>query len=202
MGRYLGPKHRISRRFAENIGGYAKTPLGRKPYQPGMHGPNARRKKPSTFSKGMAEKQKLKAYYNIREKTLLRLYDKATRMAGNTGENLITLLEQRLDNMVYRMGLALTPRGARQLVAHGHVEVDGKKVDVASYEVKPGQEVSIRGKAKEHVQVKEAVQHIQELVNYVRRDDTNFKGIFTTLPKRSDIPVILEERLVVEFMAG
>lgn len=202
MGRYIGPKHRLSRRFAENIGGYAKTPLGRKPYQPGMHGPNARRKKLSTYAKGMAEKQKLKAYYNIRERTLLRLYDKATRLAGNTGENLIQLLECRLDNMVYRMGLALTPRGSRQLVAHGHIEVDGKKVDVASFEVKPGMEVGIRGKAKEHVQVKEAIQHIQNLVNYVKRDDANAKGQLLSLPARKDIPVHLEERLVVEFMAG
>ncbi len=201
MGRYLGPKHRVSRRFAENIGGYAKTPLGRKPYLPGQHGPTARRKKQSTYGKALLEKQKLKAYYNIREKTLLRLFELAKRAEGNTGENLVMLLERRLDNMVYRMGLALTPRCARQLVAHGHVLVDGKRVDVASYLLSPGQVVSVREKSKGHKQVQEALQHIQDLVNYVRRDAEKSEGTLIAMPKREDVPIQIEERLVVEFLS-
>jgi small subunit ribosomal protein S4 len=206
MGRYIGAKHRLSRRFAENIGGYAKTPLARKPYKPGQHGPGgkpgARRGKISTYGKGLVEKQRLKANYNIREATLLRLYARAISMPGNTGENLIQLLECRLDNMVYRMGLALTPRCARQLVAHGHIMVDGKKVDVASYTVMPGQEIEISAKSREHNQIKEAVAQFADLVNYVRRDDKNFKGILITMPKREDIPLKIEDRLVVELLAG
>ena len=201
MGRRLGPKHKISRRFAENIGGYAKTPLARKPHPPGQHGPEARPRKPSTYSKGNAEKQKLKAYYNLRERSFRRIFDQANRMVGNTGENLLQLLERRLDNMVYRMGFALTPRSARQLVAHGHVQVDGKKCDRASYIVAPGQSVSIREKSREHPQVKEAMQHISDLVNYVRREDAKFEAALLTNPPRGDIPVHIEERLVIEFLS-
>lgn len=202
MGRYLGPKHKLSRRYAENIGGYAKTPLARKPYPPGQHGPGGkRRKKQSTFGRGLTEKQKLKAIFNLRERQLRIVFDKATRMAGNTGDNLIQLLECRLDNMVYRMGFALTSRCARQLVAHGHVLVDGQKVDIASYLVRPGQEISIREKSRNHPQIQEAMQTFQDLVSYVKREDKEFKGTLMTMPQRKDIPVHLEERLVVELLA-
>ncbi|MCA8940112.1 MAG: 30S ribosomal protein S4 [Planctomycetes bacterium] len=201
MGRYTGPKHKLSRRFQENLGGYAKTPLARKPYKPGVHGPNQRRRKESTYGLGMKAKQHLKALYNIREKTLLRIYDRAIRKEGNTGENLMQFLECRLDNMVYRMGLALTPRCARQLVAHGHILVDGKRTDIASYTVSPGQEISIAEGSKKHPQSVEAVAQYKDLVNYVRRDDKELKGTLLTMPKREDIPVHLEERLVVEFLA-
>lgn len=201
MGRYLGPKHKLSRRFAENFGGYKKTPLGRKPHKPGQHGPNMRRRKVSTFGKGLEEKQRLKAYYNIREATLLRIFDQASRMMGNAGENLIVLLERRLDNMVYRAGLALTPRCARQLVAHGHIEVNGKKVDRASYIVSPGDEISVREKSRNHVQVIEAIEQISSLVNYMKRDDKKFSATLMTMPKREDINLHIEERLIVEFLA-
>lgn len=201
MGRYIGPKHRLSRRFAENIGGYAKTPLARKPHLPGQHGPTARRRKPSTYSKGMAEKQKLKAYFNLRERPFRRYVGIAIRMAGNSGENLIQLLERRLDNMVYRMGLALTPRAARQLVAHGHVEVNGKKVDVASYIVEPSQVVGIREKSRKHIQVQEAIQQYSDLVPYVKRDDAKCEATLVTTPPRGEIPLHIEERLVIEFLS-
>lgn len=203
MGRYLGPKHKISRRFAENIGGYAKTPLARKPYPPGQHGPaGARRKKQSTFGRGLVEKQKLKALFNIREAQIRKYYETAGRMVGNTGDNLIQLLETRLDNMVYRMGFALTMRAARQLVSHGHVRVDGQRVDVASFQVRPGMDISIREKSRNHPQVLEAMQTFRDLVNYVKRDDKEFKGTLITMPERSSIPVHIEDRLVVEFMAN
>ncbi|NUQ35842.1 MAG: 30S ribosomal protein S4 [Planctomycetaceae bacterium] len=201
MGRYIGPKHRLSRRFAENIGGYAKTPLARKPYMPGQHGPTGKRRKPSTYSRGVNEKQKLKAFFNLRESAFRRYVDMAMRMEGNSGENLIQLLERRLDNMVYRMGLALTPRAARQLVAHGHVNVNGRKVDVSSYSVSPGDVVSLREKSKGHLQVKEAISQFKDLVPYVKRDDAKCEATLVTLPARSDIPVHIEERLVIEFLS-
>lgn len=201
MGRYTGPKHRVSRKFAENIGGYAKTPLARKPYLPGMHGPAGKRRKTSTFSKGMEEKQKLKAYYNLRERSFRRYVDEAMRMAGNTGENLILLLERRLDNMVYRMGLALTPRCARQLVIHGHIQVDGKKVNRPNYLVAPEQVVGVCERSQTHPQILEAVQQFSDLVSYVKRDDKKLEATLVTTPKRGDIPVHIEERLVIEHMS-
>ncbi len=200
MGRYLGAKHKLSRRFAENIGGYTKTPLARKPYRPGQHGPNGRRRKLSTFGRGLEEKQKLKAYYNIREKTLRRVFQQANKLVGNTGENLLQLLERRLDNVVYRIGLALTPRCARQLVSHGHIEVDGKRVNVSNFLVSPGQTISVREKSQKHPQVLEALQEIDELVSYVKRDNKSFSGSLVTTPKREDIPVHIEERFIVEFL--
>lgn len=200
MGRYTGPKHRVSRRFAENLWGSKKSPLATKPYLPGQHGRTLRRRKPSTFKQGLTEKQKLKYYYQLRERQFRRLYNVATRMPGNTGENLMQLLERRLDNMVYRMGFAPTNRAARQLVAHGHIEVNGKKVDRSAFIVDVADKVSIREKSRGHIQVNEAIQSNPQTVNYVKVDAANFVGELIQVPKRSDIPTVADERLVIEFL--
>jgi small subunit ribosomal protein S4 len=200
MGRYTGPKHRVSRRFAENLWGTKKSPLASKPYKAGQHGRDGRRGKVSNYSRGMSEKQKLKFYYQVRERSLRRMYEEALRLPGNTGETLIQMLERRLDNMIYRMGFAPTTRAARQLVAHGHVEVNGRKVDRASYLVDVGDKVAVRQKSKAHLQVQEAVAQKPDTVSYVRVDHGKIEGELIQVPRRKDIPVIANERLVIEFL--
>lgn len=201
MGRYTGPKHRVSRRFAENIWGSRKSPLASKPYKAGQHGRDGRRGKMSTYNRGLVEKQKLKLYYQLRERSFRRLFDVANRMPGNTGENMMQLLERRLDNMVYRMGLAPTNRAARQLVAHGHVEVNSKKVDRASFTVSIGDKVAIRTKSKNHIQVQEAAAQKNASVSYVKVDFNKLEGELIQIPSRKDIPMIANERLVVEMLS-
>ncbi|MCB9893844.1 MAG: 30S ribosomal protein S4 [Planctomycetes bacterium] len=201
MGRYTGPKHRVSRRFAENIWGSRKSPLASKPYKAGQHGRDGRRGKMSTYNRGLTEKQKLKYYYQVRERQFRRLFDLANKMAGNTGENLMQLLERRLDNMVYRMGFAPTNRAARQLVSHGHIEVNGKKVDRASFTVDIGDKVGVRTKSKNHIQVQEAAAQKNAAVSYVQVDYEKLVGELIQVPKRKDIPVIANERLVIEMLS-
>ena len=201
MGRYTGPKHRVSRRFAENIWGSRKSPLASKPYKAGQHGRDGRRGKMSTYNRGLTEKQKLKYYYQVRERQFRRLFDLANKMAGNTGENLMQLLERRLDNMVYRMGFAPTNRAARQLVSHGHIEVNGKKVDRASFTVDIGDKVGVRTKSKNHIQVQEAAAQKNSAVSYVQVDFEKLVGELIQVPKRKDIPVIANERLVIEMLS-
>lgn len=200
MGRYTGPKHRVSRRFSENLWGTKKSPLASKPYKAGQHGRDGRRGKMSNYNRGLTEKQKLKYIYQVRERTFRRLYNQAAGMPGNTGENLMQLLECRLDNIVYRMGFAPTNRGARQLVAHGHVEVNGRKVDRASYIVGVGDKVAVRQKSKGHLQVQEAIAQKPEQISYVQVNLEKVEGELIQLPKRKDIPVIANERLVIEFL--
>jgi small subunit ribosomal protein S4 len=201
MGRYTGPKHRVSRRFAENIFGSRKTPLASKPYKAGQHGRDGRRGKMSNYNRGLTEKQKLKAFYQLRDRSFRRLFEVAMAMPGNTGESLMQLLERRLDNMVYRMGFAPTNRSARQLVAHGHVEVNGKKVDRASYTLEVGDKIAIRTKSKGHIQVQEAAAQKQVGVSYVKVDFEKLEGELLQIPSRKDIPTIANERLVIEFLS-
>jgi small subunit ribosomal protein S4 len=201
MGRYTGPKHRVSRRFAENLWGTRKSPLASKPYKAGQHGRDGRRGKMSNYNRGLTEKQKLKLFYQMRERSFRRIFEVANAMPGNTGETLMQLLERRLDNMIFRMGLAPTNRAARQLVAHGHVEVNGKKVDRASYTVNIGDKVAIRTKSKGHIQVQEASAQKNAGVNYVKVDFEKLEGELIQIPKRRDIPTIANERLVVEFLS-
>lgn len=200
MGRYTGAKHRISRRFAENIWGYKKTPLATRPYKSGQHGRDGRKKKLSVYGEGLNEKQKLKFFYQLREASFRRLFAKAMAMPGNTGDNLMQMLERRLDNMIYRMGMAPTPRAARQLVAHGHISVNGRKVDRASYLVDIGDKVAIREKSKQHLQVQEAVAQKMTTPSYVQVNLEKLEGELIQIPKRDDIPVVVNERAVVEFL--
>jgi len=204
MARYRGPVEKIERRFGVslNLKGErrlaGKSALEKRPYGPGQHG--QRRKKVSEYGLQLNEKQKAKFMYGVSEKQMRALFSEAKRRAGNTGTNLVTLLEQRLDNVVYRMGFASTRRFARQFVNHGHVLVDGKRVDIASYRVKPGQKVEIREKSKQNNQVVRAIELTAQtgIAPWVDIDAEKVFGIFTRLPEREEIVIPVEERLIVE----
>mgnify|MGYP003957152297 CR=1 FL=1 len=204
MARYRGPVEKIERRFGVslNLKGErrlaGKSALDKRPYAPGQHG--QRRKKVSEYGLQLNEKQKAKFMYGVSEKQFRALFVEAKRRDGNTGTNLVTLIEQRLDNVVYRMGFASTRRFARQLVNHRHILVDGKRVDIASYRVKPGQKVEIREKSKNNPQVVRAIELTSQtgLAPWVDIDADKKFGIFTRLPEREEIVIPVEERLIVE----
>ncbi len=200
MGRYTGPKHRVSRRFAENLWGTKKSPLATRPYKPGQHGKDGKRTKITTYGAGMIEKQKLKFYYQLRERSFRRYYQEALRLPGNTGETLMQLLERRLDNVIYRLGFAPTNRAARQLVSHGHIAVNGRKVDRASFVVSVGDKITLRDKSKAHIQVQEAISAKPPVVSYLKADPEKLEGELIQIPNRKDIPVVANERLVIEFL--
>jgi small subunit ribosomal protein S4 len=194
-------KYKINRRLGVNLWGRPKSPLNRRDYGPGQHG--QRRKKPSDFGTQLMAKQKLKGYYaNIGERQFRRLYEEAARRRGDTGENLIELLERRLDCVVYRMKFVPTPFAARQLVNHGHISVNGRRVNIASYQVKDNDTIELRSKAKEMALVLEASKSAErDVPDYVEVDHGTMKGRFVRAPKLADVPypVTMEPNLVVEF---
>ncbi|MBU0633000.1 30S ribosomal protein S4 [bacterium] len=204
MARYRGPVEKIERRFGVSLALKGerrlagKSALDKRPYAPGQHG--QRRKKVSEYGLQLNEKQKAKFMYGVSEKQFRTLFEEANRRTGNTGSILITLLETRLDNVLYRMGFASTRRFARQLVNHGHVLVDGKRVDIPSYAVKPGQKVEIREKSKKNPQVVRAIELTNQtgLAPWVDIDADKVFGIFTRLPEREEVIIPVEERLIVE----
>ncbi len=204
MARYRGPVEKIERRFGVslNLKGErrlaGKSALEKRPYGPGQHG--QRRKKVSEYGLQLNEKQKAKFMYGVSEKGFRALFVEAKRKAGNTGTNLITLIEQRLDNVVYRMGFASTRRFARQLVTHGHILVDGKKLDIPSYRVKPGQKIEVRESSKANNQIVRAIELTNQtgLAPWVDIDAEKVYGIFTRLPERDEVVIPVEERLIVE----
>ena len=204
MARYRGPVEKIERRFGVslNLKGErrlaGKSALEKRPYAPGQHG--QRRKKVSEYGSQLNEKQKAKFMYGVSEKQFRALYKEGNRRDGNAGHNLISLLEQRLDNVVYRMGFASTRRFSRQLVNHGHILVDGKRVDIASFRVKPGQKVEVSEKSKKNVQVVRAIELTNQtgLAPWVDIDADKVFGIFTRLPEREEVVIPVEERLIVE----
>jgi len=204
MARYRGPVEKIERRLGVSLALKGerrlagKSALDKRPYAPGQHG--QRRTKISEYGMQLREKQKAKFMYGVSEKQFRRLFSDANRMPGNTGENLIILIERRLDNVVYRMGFATTRAFARQLVNHGHILVDGKKVDIASYRVKPGQKIEIKEKTKENPQVKRAGELTAQtgIVPWVDVELDKGYGIFTRLPEREEVSIPVEERLIVE----
>jgi small subunit ribosomal protein S4 len=204
MARYRGPVEKIERRFGISLALKGerrlagKSALDKRPYGPGQHG--QRRKKISEYGLQLNEKQKAKFMYGVSEKQFRTLFQEANRRTGNTGSILVTLLETRLDNVVYRMGFATTRRFARQLVNHGHVLVDGKRVDIPSYAVKPGQKVEIREKSKKNPQVVRAIELTNQtgLAPWVDIDADKVFGIFTRLPEREEVIIPVEERLIVE----
>ncbi|MBE7492154.1 MAG: 30S ribosomal protein S4 [Planctomycetes bacterium] len=200
MGRYTGAKHRVSRRFTENIWGTKKSPLATRPYKPGQHGKDGKKTKTSTYGAGLLEKQKVKLFYQLRERSFRRYYREALRLPGNTGETLMQMLERRLDNIVYRLGFAPTNRAARQLVSHGHVRVNGRKVDRASYLVEVGDKITLRDKSKAHLQVQEAVSAKPQVVSYLKADHDKLEGELIQIPRRKDIPIVANERLIIEFL--
>jgi small subunit ribosomal protein S4 len=196
-----GSKYKINRRLGVNLWGRAKSPLSRRDYGPGQHG--QRRKKPSDFGTQLAAKQKLKGYYgNITERQFRRLYEEASRRRGDTGERLIELLERRLDAVIYRMKFVSTPFAARQFVNHGHIRVNGRRVNIPSYLVKDGDTIEVKDKSKELAFVLEASKSTErDVPDYLQVDHGKMKGQFVRAPKLADVPypVSMEPNLVVEF---
>ncbi|MFM7344399.1 MAG: 30S ribosomal protein S4 [Tagaea sp.] len=195
-------KYKINRRLGENLWGRAKSPVNKREYGPGQHG--QRRKKPTDFGVQLMAKQKLKFYYgNITERQFRKIYTEAIRKKGDTSENLIGLLERRLDAVVYRLKFAPTVFAARQLVSHGHVLLNGKKANIASMVVKEGDEVELKAKMRENVQILEATASQERQVpDYLEVvDQKAFKGKFVRTPKLADVPytVKMEPNLVIEF---
>ena len=197
MARYIGPKSRIARRFGEAIFGEDKV-LAKRPYAPGQHGVN-RRKKNSEYGTQLAEKQKAKYTYGVLERQFRLLFAKAARTKGITGEILIQLLECRLDNIVYRLGMAPTRAAARQLVSHRHITVDGKVLNIASYQVKPGQIVGVRERSKSLEVIADSLAGFNHAkYAWIEWDEQAKAGKFLHKPEREDIPENIKDQLIVE----
>ncbi|PAK82859.1 30S ribosomal protein S4 [Lentilactobacillus parakefiri] len=198
MSRYTGPSWRISRRLGISLSGTGKE-LSRRPYAPGDHG-QGRRSKLSEYGLQLHEKQKLRYMYGLTERQFSNLFVRAGKIReGKHGVNFMILLEERLDNMVYRLGLATTRRQARQLVNHGHITVDGKRVDIPSYEVQPGQVISVREKSKDLQVIKDAVEAVVGRPQYVSFDADKFEGSLVRLPQREELDADIDESLIVEY---
>ena len=204
MARYRGPVEKIERRLDADLGLKGerrlsgKSALEKRPFAPGQHG--QRRAKISEYGLQLREKQKVKFMYGISEKQFRNYFKEAVRREGNTGAILISLIEQRLDNVVFRMGFATTRANARQFTTHGHVLVDGKKVDIPSYLVKPGQKIEIKEKSKSNPQVVRALELTNQtgMVDWVNVDKDKVFGNFTRIPAREEVVIPVEERLIVE----
>lgn len=197
MARYTGPKTKIARKFGEAIYGPDKD-LEKRNYPPGMHGQN-RRRKVSEYGLQMKEKQKAKYTYGVLERQFRNLFDKAARTKGITGEVLLQLLEQRLDNVVYRLGIAPSRPAARQIVLHKHITVNGKVVNIPSYRVKPGDIVAVREKAKSLEVIADALAGFNHAkYPWIEWDASIMGGKFLHLPAREDIPETIKEQMIVE----
>ena len=197
MARYIGPKSRIARRFGEAIFGPDKV-LDKRNYAPGQHGVN-RRKKMSEYGTQLAEKQKAKYTYGVLERQFRLLFAKASRIKGITGEILLQLLESRLDNIVYRLGIAPTRAAARQLVSHCHITVNGKVVNIPSYEVKPGQVVAVREKSKSLEVIAASLDGFNHSkYSWLEWNEAEKAGKYLNIPQREDIPENIKEQLIVE----
>ena len=198
MSRYTGPSWKQARRLGLSLTGTGKE-LARRNYVPGQHGPN-NRSKLSEYGLQLAEKQKLRFTYGVGEKQFRNLFVQATKIKGGIlGFNFMLLLERRLDNVVYRLGLATTRRQARQFVNHGHILVDGKRVDIPSYRVTPGQVISVREKSQNLDIIKESVEINNFVPEYLDFDADSLKGTFVRLPERSELPAEINEQLIVEY---
>lgn len=197
MARYIGPKTRIARRFGEAIFGSDKV-FEKRNYPPGQHGQN-RRKKTSEYGSQLNEKQKVKYTYGVLERQFRKIYADAKRIKGVTGEVLISLLESRLDNVVYRLGIAPTRAAARQLVGHRHIVVDGEVVNIPSYRVKAGQVVGVREKSKSLEVIADSLaSNSSSKYSWLEWDKSTMSGKFLNMPERSDIPEHFQEQLIVD----
>lgn len=194
----LGPRHKMCRRVGQSLCGRPNCAANKRPYPPGQHGRG--RKRATEFQVRLLEKQKLRAIYGINERQMRRYFDKASSREGVTGEELIKQLETRLDSVVLRLGFALSQRQAKQLVSHGHVSVDGKRVDIPSYQVKPGANIEVSAKARTFVGVREAIEITPDPPPYLYRNKDEFSGTLSRSPERDEIPLPapVDERLVVE----
>lgn len=201
MGHFTGPRSKVARRFGEPVFGPDKV-LERRPNPPGQHGANKRRKKVSEYGVQLREKQKAKAIYGMREKQFRLFFERAKAREGITGDILLALCETRLDNIVYRLGLSQTRAGARQLVTHRHVTVNGKVCNVPSYIVRAGEVVSVREKDRDMVAVVDSLKsHKSPVVNWLSWDEATGQGTLLSVPERAEIPENIEVQLIVEFFS-
>ena len=201
MSKRIAAKHKIDRRLGVNLWGSAKSPINERNYAPGQHGAN--KKKPTEYGIQLLAKQKLKGYYgNLTERQFRRIYQKASRMRGDTSQNIVELLESRLDAIVYRMKFASTVFAARQLINHGHVKVNGKTVNIPSYTVSEGDTIEIKERTKTNASLLEAIQSTErDVPGYIEVDHKAMKGSYVHVPKLEDIPypVVMEPNIVIEF---
>ncbi len=197
MARYTGPKTKIARRFKEPIFGPDKS-FEKRNYPPGQHGPNKRRAKQSEYSVQLAEKQKAKYTYGILERQFENLFKRASSKSGITGELLLQMCEARLDNTVYRLGISPSRRGARQLVSHRHITVNGSVVNIPSYQLKPGDTVAVREKSKSLEAIVGSLATNRQKYDWLDWNNSSFTGTFLASPSRQQIPENIKEQLIVE----
>jgi small subunit ribosomal protein S4 len=197
MARYIGPKTKISRKFGESIFGEDKA-FEKRNYPPGQHGNNRRKPKKSEYAVQLMEKQKAKYTYGILERQFRNLFEKASRSKGVTGEVLLQLCESRLDNVVYRMGLSRSRSGARQLVSHRHITVNGAIVNIPSYQLKAGDLVGVREKSKSLQAISHALESSAAVYEWITWDKDSMRGCFVSVPERLQIPENIKEQLIVE----
>lgn len=197
MARYTGPAYKKARRVGFSILENGKE-LARKPFGPGIHGRD-RKRKVSEYGIQLTEKQKVKFMYGMNEKQFRKLFEKASKMKGITGENFLKLLESRLDNLVYRLGFANTRRAARQLVNHGHIIVNGQKVDIPSYRVKVGSTIALKEQSKDLKVVKESLSKVLKRAEFIKYNEKDNSGVYVRLPERSELNPEVNESLIVEF---
>lgn len=198
--KFIGPKVKLSRKLGVAITPKAVKYMEKRPYPPGQHGPAKGGRPPkSEYGKQLLEKQRLRFQYNVSERQMRNYFRKALRSKNATGEMLVQLLESRLDAIVLRAGFARTIYASRQYVAHGHIEVNGERVDIPSYRVKPGDVVSVRQKSRQLAPILEAMASVPPAISYVERDWINMQATFVRIPPREEIPVICEVDKVVEF---
>ena len=197
MSRYTGSSYKQARRTGFSILENGKE-LARRPYGPGQHGQD-RKRKPSNYSVQLKEKQKVRFMYGLNERQFKKTFNEAGKLAGLHGENFLKLLESRLDNLVYRMGFAPTRRAARQLVNHGHITVNGKKVDIPSFRVKVGSTIALKEESKDHKAVKAALEKAIKRPEFVTFDESKLEGTYVRLPERSELNPEINEQLIVEF---
>jgi small subunit ribosomal protein S4 len=197
MSRYTGSSYKQARRTGFSILENGKE-LARRPYGPGQHGQD-RKRKPSNYNVQLKEKQKVRFMYGLNERQFKKTFNEAGKLAGLHGENFLKLLESRLDNLVYRMGFAPTRRAARQLVNHGHITVNGKKVDIPSFRVKVGSTIALKEESKDHKAVKAALEKAVKRPEFVTFDESKLEGTYVRLPERSELNPEINESLIVEY---
>jgi small subunit ribosomal protein S4 len=197
MARYTGPRSKIARKFGEPILGYSKA-LEKKNYAPGIHGTGKRKKQATEYAVQLKAKQKAKMIYGLLERQFARFYREAVRKKGVTGENLMKLLEGRLDNTIYRMGITSTRRAARQLVSHKHITVNGKVANVPSMIMKPGDVISLKANYRENANIKQALGNRDSKFAWLEWNSDKFEGTFLAFPERDQIPENVQEQLIVE----
>lgn len=197
MAKYTGPIYKKSRRLGFSVLESGQE-LAKRPYAPGQHG-NGQGKKLSNYGTQLQEKQKVRFMYGLNEKQFRKTFEEAKKLKGVLGEDFLKLLESRLDNIVYRLGFAPTRKAARQIVNHGHITVNGKKVDIPSYRLRPGDVVAVKENSKEHPVIKASLEAVNHRVEYITYDEAKMAGTYVRYPERSELNADIDEALIVEF---